>query len=184
MLSISNSKSPKPRIDSLGNTDLPQVRSCFNLGVIIDDKLTFSNHILSTTKKAYTQSAIMSRCFLSKNPHLLTRAFTSYVRPILEYASPVWSPHFTKDIDGLEREFNVVSPNHFTIFVQFYILLASSDTISSHFTFAVLILILPLVTALFMNSLVSILHSSLHFAYILSLAVIHYSHKTFGSTQH
>ena len=46
---------------------------------------------------------MMSRCFLSKNPHLLTRAFTSYVRPILEYASPVWPPHFTKDIDSLER---------------------------------------------------------------------------------
>ena len=103
VLSISNSKSPKPRIYSLGNTNLPQVRSCSDLGVIIDDKLTFSNHILSTTKKAYTQSAMMSRCFLSKNPHLLTRAFTSYVRPILEYASPVWSPHFTKDIDSLER---------------------------------------------------------------------------------
>ena len=41
------------------------------------------------------------------------------------------------------------------------------------FTFAVLILILPLVTALFMNSLISILHSSSHFAHILSLAVIH-----------
>ena len=63
-----NSKSPKPRIYSLGHTNLPQVRSCSDLGVIIDDKLTFSNHILSTTKKAYTQSAMMSRCFLSKNP--------------------------------------------------------------------------------------------------------------------
>ena len=103
VLSISNSKSPKPRIYSLGTTNLPQVRSCSDLGVINDDKLTFSNHILSTTKKVYTQSAMMSRCFLSKNPHLLTRAFTSYVRPILEYASPVWSPHFTKDIDSLER---------------------------------------------------------------------------------
>ena len=66
-------------------------------------KLTYSNHILSTTKNAYTQSAIMSRCFLYKNPHLLTCAFTSYVRPILEYATPVWSPHFSKDIDSLER---------------------------------------------------------------------------------
>ena len=93
----------KSRIYSLGNTKLPQVRSCSDLGVIIDEKLTFSNHILSTTKKAYTQSAIMSRCFLSKNPHLLTRDFTSYVRLILKYASPVWSPHFTKDIDALER---------------------------------------------------------------------------------
>ena len=52
VLSISNSKSPKPRIYSLGTTNLPQVRSCSDLGVIIDDKLTFSNHILSTTIKS------------------------------------------------------------------------------------------------------------------------------------
>ena len=33
----------------------------------------------------------------------ISSSLTSYVRPILEYASPVWSPHFTKDIDALER---------------------------------------------------------------------------------
>ena len=45
----------------------------------------------------------MSRCFLSKNPYLLTRAFSTYVRPILEYASPIWSPHLRRDIDSLEK---------------------------------------------------------------------------------
>ena len=103
ILSISNSKSPKPRIYSLGTINLPQVKSCLDLGIIIDDKLTFSCHILSSTKKANKQSIIMSRCFLYKNPHLLKSAFTSYVRPILEYASPIWSPHSIKDIDALER---------------------------------------------------------------------------------
>ena len=103
ILSISNSKSPKPRIYSLGTINLPQVKSCSDLGIIIDDKLTFSCHILSSTKRAYKQSIIMSRCFLSKNPYLLKSAFTSYVRPILEYASPIWSPHSIKDIDALDR---------------------------------------------------------------------------------
>ena len=30
-------------------------------------------------------------------------AFNAYVRPILEYASPIWSPHTQKDIDLLEN---------------------------------------------------------------------------------
>ena len=81
---------------------LSHVQTYRLVGIIIDDKLTFSCHILSSTKKAYKQSIIMSHCILSKHPHLLKSAFTSYVRPIMEYASPVWS-HFTKDIDALER---------------------------------------------------------------------------------
>ena len=81
-----------------------KLNTCSDLGINIDDELTFSWHILSSTKKAYKQSSIMYRCFLSKNPHLLKSAFTSYVRPILEYASPIWSPHSTKDIDWCSWE--------------------------------------------------------------------------------
>ena len=103
ILSISNSKSPKPRLYTIDGFTIPQTSSCSDLGVIVDDKLSFSAHVLSTTKKAYKQSIIMSRCFLSKNPYLLTRAFSTYVRPILEYASPIWSPHLRRDIDSLEK---------------------------------------------------------------------------------
>ena len=45
---------------------------------------------------------LLSRCFVSKNPSLLKTAFSTYVRPILEYASPVWSPHLAKNITLLE----------------------------------------------------------------------------------
>jgi len=66
-------------------------------------KYLFSNHILSITKKAYSKSFLLSRCFLSKNPSLLKSAFSAYVRPLLEYASPIWSPHLVKDIKRLEK---------------------------------------------------------------------------------
>ena len=33
----------------------------------------------------------------------MTRAFIIYVRPLLEYCSPVWSPHFKQDIDLIEN---------------------------------------------------------------------------------
>ena len=80
----------------------------------MNSKLTFSDHILAITKKAYTQSILLTRCFLSRNPILLKIAFASYVRPILEYASPVWSPRNTKDIiaiDNVQRRFTKSIPN-------------------------------------------------------------------------
>ena len=69
----------------------------------MDDKLSFSIHILSTANRAYQQSALISRCFLSRDPTNLKLAFCTYVRPILEYASQIWSPHLQKDIVTLEK---------------------------------------------------------------------------------
>ena len=103
VLSISNSKKPLPRSYTIDVHILPQVTSCPDLGVVVDDKLSFSCHILSATKKAYRKSALISRCFHSKNATNLKRAFCSYVRPILEYASQVWSPHTLKNISLLEN---------------------------------------------------------------------------------
>jgi hypothetical protein len=80
----------------------------------MDCKLSFSSHITSISKKAYIKSSLISRCFLSKNPKLLTSAYTSYVRPILEYAVSVWSPHLSKNITILEkvqRRFTKSIPN-------------------------------------------------------------------------
>jgi len=42
--------------------------------------------------------------FVSKEVSLLCRAFKVYVRPLLEYASCVWSSHLIKDIERLERD--------------------------------------------------------------------------------
>jgi len=33
----------------------------------------------------------------------MVRAFTTYVRPLLEYCTPVWSPYFIKDIELIEN---------------------------------------------------------------------------------
>jgi hypothetical protein len=69
----------------------------------MDTHLSFSHHILSTAKKASRQSALILRCFLSRDADNLKLAFCTYVRPIVEYASPIWSPHTQKDTDLLEN---------------------------------------------------------------------------------
>ena len=103
VLSISNSKFPLKRQYDINSYQIPQVITYSDLGVIIDEKLSFSAHILSVTKKAYRQSSLITRCFRSKNPSILKKAFCTYVRPLLEYASQIWSPHSLKDIAILER---------------------------------------------------------------------------------
>ena len=43
------------------------------------------------------------RCFESRDPEFMVRLFNTYVLPKLEYAAPVWSPHFRVDVDCVER---------------------------------------------------------------------------------
>jgi len=45
---------------------------------------------------------LILRCFQSRDPGLLMHAFITFVRPILEYCSVVWSPAFKKDIVRIE----------------------------------------------------------------------------------
>ena len=88
-----------------------------DLGVIVDSRLTFSAHINSIVSKAHLRANQILRCFLSRSPEILVKAFITYVRPILEYCSTVWNPHqitlinkvesvqrrFTKKIVGLSK---------------------------------------------------------------------------------
>ena len=73
-----------------------------DLGVIIDDKLRFTSHYASIAKKAHQRASLILRCFKCRDPVLLTKAYLVYVRPLLEYCSPVWAPVYIKDIALLE----------------------------------------------------------------------------------
>jgi len=46
---------------------------------------------------------MIHRCFVSHNINLLTRAFITYVRPLLEYNCVEWSPHLKPDIELTEQ---------------------------------------------------------------------------------
>ena len=58
---------------------------------------------MSISSKAHQRANLIHRCFLTKDPATLIRAFIVYVRPILEYCSSVWSPSLITDIDCIEK---------------------------------------------------------------------------------
>jgi len=77
---------------SLNSNTLPVVNEVKNIGVFMDSNLTFHSHIDKIVARAFIRSNLILNCFVWPDVSTLMRAFTVYVRPILEYASCVWVP--------------------------------------------------------------------------------------------
>ena len=73
-----------------------------DLGVIIDMELTFEEHIATKVRKANGIMGLIRRSFSFLDGETFKNLYTSFVRPHLEYANPVWSPHLRKHIKMLE----------------------------------------------------------------------------------
>ena len=86
----------------LCNNVLKYVNVVNDLGVLIDSHLTFEAHIDNVVQKAAQRSYLIFKSFQSRNREILVRAFKTYVRPLLEVNSQVWSPYLLKDIRRLE----------------------------------------------------------------------------------
>ena len=87
---------------ALDGTTLPGVREMRDLGVKVDSRLCFSAHYAEIAAKGHQRAGLIIRCFKSRDPQILFKAFTVYVRPVLEYCSPVWAPVYKTDIVKLE----------------------------------------------------------------------------------
>ena len=81
---------------------LALVSSASYLGVIIDTKLTFNNHLDHACKKANSVLAFLLRNFRLCQRKIKSDVYLTYVRPILEYAVSVWAPHIKRSIHKLE----------------------------------------------------------------------------------
>ena len=91
-----------PLMLSICGSTLPVVNSCVDLGITISNDLSPRLHINSIVAKAHKRANAIHRCFTSKDINTLVRAFIVYVRPIVEYNSSLWSPHFKSDIESIE----------------------------------------------------------------------------------
>ena len=87
----------------LGDYVLQHKSTVRDLGVTVDEKLSFSDHVSTIVMNAHQRSNLIFRSFTSKNPTSLIRAFKIYVRPLLEYNSQVWSPITMCDIISIEK---------------------------------------------------------------------------------
>ena len=75
--------------------------------IIMNQRFSTCSHYSNIVANGQQRAALILRCFKSRDP-MLFRAFTTYVQPIVEYCSPVWSPVYKSDIlliESVQRQF-------------------------------------------------------------------------------
>ena len=92
-----------------GSTDrmtLAETESEKDLGVVIDNKLTFCEHVAQSTMKANRVVGLIWRTFDHLKEEMFIQLFKSLVRPILEYGHCIWQPYhktLCSDIEDVQR---------------------------------------------------------------------------------
>lgn len=84
-----------------------------DIGVFIDDKLNFDEHIHNKVSKANSVMGIIRRTFEYLNNRTFLLLYKALVRPHLEYANQVWSPMFKRQetvVENVQRRATKLIP--------------------------------------------------------------------------
>ena len=101
VLSSYTKKNSHTRKIFLHNTELKMTESVKYLGLEIDSKLSFNQHINNTYKKTYSELGFLQRNFRNCPHKVKADLYSTYVKPILEYAVSVWAPYTRCSIDKM-----------------------------------------------------------------------------------
>jgi hypothetical protein len=86
----------------IGNSDLERIDLFNDLGVLVDNSLTFVNHIGSIVLKSARMLGFIKRISTEFNDPY-TYKNVAFVQPGLEYGSCVWLPHQEVHSARMER---------------------------------------------------------------------------------
>ena len=82
---------------------LSEAKTEKDLGVIIDNRLSFTEHITAQVNKANRALGALKHTFKYMDKYTFKHLYKSLIRPHVEYASPVWSVRTKYNQDLLER---------------------------------------------------------------------------------
>ena len=102
VLNISRKRKQIHHNYSLNNHLLPHVSSAKYLGCITNNTLDWGQHITSVTTKANNTMGFLRENLNLSSTKTKETAYTSMVRPTVEFASCVWDPHESVDINKIE----------------------------------------------------------------------------------
>ena len=87
----------------MNGIQLESVQDVVDLGVMLSRSGKTSAHCSEKSTKGLRVVGHIFRAFRTRNREFLLKMFRVYVRPILEYNSPAWSPFLKKDARMIER---------------------------------------------------------------------------------
>ena len=74
-----------------------------DLGVIFSTNLKWNNQVIAASNKANQMLGRIKKSFVQFDCKLLRSLYSTFVRPFLEFAVPVWSPILIGDCDVIEK---------------------------------------------------------------------------------
>ena len=88
---------------SLHNQTLENVQSAKYLGITITDNMDWGQHVSEISSKATKTLGFLRRNLAFAPRSTKEVAYKTLVRPKLEYAAPIWSPHLKLQINQIEK---------------------------------------------------------------------------------
>ena len=88
---------------SLHNQTLENVHSAKYLGITITDNMDWGQHVSEISSKATKTLGFLRRSLAFAPRSTKEIAYKTLVRPKLEYAAPIWSPHLKLQINQIEK---------------------------------------------------------------------------------
>nr|CAD2190668.1 unnamed protein product [Meloidogyne enterolobii] len=85
------------------DTTINEVDSIRDLGIIIDNKLKFQEHVQKIIRAAYIKMNFVFKIIKSKSIKTWLTIYKSYIRPLLEYSPETWNPQLRSEINKLEK---------------------------------------------------------------------------------
>jgi hypothetical protein len=107
-MTITNRCTKADRSFTLSGNSLNETSDITDLGIQFNSHLNFSDHISSIISKAKQRLFLLRKSFTCCDPIALVIGFKTYIIPLLEYCSPVWSPQSLADktrIESVQRSF-------------------------------------------------------------------------------
>ena len=71
--------------------------------MIVSNKLQWHNQVCAVSSKANSTLNLIARNLQDCPRETRALAYTTLVRPKLEYSASVWDPHLKEDVDAIER---------------------------------------------------------------------------------
>ena len=86
----------------IGNNIISTLSAVSDLGIIVSSNLKWHKHICNISLKASIRCYQILHCFSSNNVWILLKTYITYIRPLLEYNTVLWSPYLKNDIAMIE----------------------------------------------------------------------------------
>ena len=102
VISITNKVKPIIGRYQIHDHILEQVNCAKYLGIYIDSKLAINTHVDAIVKKANSTRAFLARNIPRCCRKVKQMVYTTYIRPTVEYTSPVWDPHTNRNTNKIE----------------------------------------------------------------------------------